>query len=66
MGRIGGSGYTEAWGNQCLKNHADSFDREWNEHFRARAWGTAQGMGNCARAGACTPDQVVSAIRRNL
>ena len=62
IGQVGSSGYTEAWGGQCLNNHGAAWQSARNEHFRARAYRYQQAMGGCSAAGACSPGDVLGAL----
>jgi hypothetical protein len=62
IGKVGSSGYTDAWGGQCLDNHAAAWQSDRNEHFRARAYRYQQAMGGCQAAGACSPADVLAAL----
>jgi hypothetical protein len=63
MGQVGSSGYTEAWGGQCLNNHVAAWQSVRNEHFRARAHRYQQAMqGSCPSAGSCSPAAVLGAL----
>lgn len=62
IGQVGSSSYTEAWGGQCLGNHAAAWQSDRNEHFRARAYRYQQAMGSCPAAGSCAPADVLAAL----
>jgi len=62
IGQVGSSGYTEAWGGQCLSNHVAAWQSARNEHFRARAYRYQQAMGSCPAAGDCSPGDVLAAL----
>ena len=38
LAHVGSSGLTAAWGAECLQGHADAFNQDRNEHFRAKAY----------------------------
>jgi hypothetical protein len=64
LARVGSSGLTTAWGRQCLQNHIDAWNRDWNEHFRAMAWKANQAVtASCPTSTSCTASQVVTAVR---
>jgi hypothetical protein len=62
IGKVGSSGYTEAWGGECLGAHVAAWQSDRNEHFRARAYRYQQAMGGCQAAGACSPGDVLAAL----
>ncbi|MBM4377950.1 MAG: hypothetical protein FJ086_01380 [Deltaproteobacteria bacterium] len=62
--RVGSSGHTSGWADQCLGNHARAWTADWNEHFRAMAWSAGKSVSAaCPTASACTPAQVVAEVR---
>ncbi|HUS63705.1 MAG TPA: hypothetical protein VMZ28_04140 [Kofleriaceae bacterium] len=62
IAQVGASGYTDAWGGQCLGNHAAAWQSDRNEHFRARAYRYQQAMSSCPSAGACSAADVLGAL----
>src|SRR5690349_3260798 len=63
IAQVGASSYTDAWGGQCLGNHAAAWLSARNEHFRARAYRYQQSMaGSCPAAGSCAPADVLAAL----
>ena len=65
LGRVGTSGLTQGWADQCLGNHARAWTQDWNEHFRALAWSAGKSVSAaCPTATSCTPAQVVTEVRR--
>lgn len=64
LARLGQSGLTAAWGQQCLQNHADAWLKSRNEHYRAKAFiANSTVVSRCPTPAACTPDQVVAAVK---
>lgn len=64
LARLGSSGLTAAWGAECLKGHADAFNQDRNEHFRAKAYiANLTVASRCPAAASCTPAQVVAAVK---
>ena len=58
--RIGyGGGPNAAWQNECIGNHAASWNRAENEHIRAQVWARLQDFGVTATSSGA---QVVSAL----
>ena len=60
---VGTSGLTAGWGNECFQNHLRSWTLDSNEHFRAKAYLANQIIIGKCPAGACTPAQVVLALK---
>ncbi|MEN9799221.1 MAG: hypothetical protein RL653_2917 [Pseudomonadota bacterium] len=61
--RVGTSGHAK-WSDQCLANHVNAWEQDWNEHFRALAWDASKGVAaRCPTASSCTPSEVVAAVR---
>ncbi|MBK7861413.1 MAG: hypothetical protein IPJ65_22920 [Archangiaceae bacterium] len=63
LNRVGSSGLTTGWGNQCLQSHIDAWTRDWNEHFRAHAWKANQSVSAACGSGTCSAQQVVDAVK---
>ena len=64
LARVGSSGLTAAWGTECLQGHADAFNQDRNEHFRAKAYiANLTVASRCPTAASCTPAQVVAAVK---
>ncbi len=60
---VGASGYTDAWGNQCLQNHIKAWQSDTNEHFRARAYRYNQFIAQtCPSAGSCSAATVIDQL----
>jgi hypothetical protein len=67
LNRIGHSGLTKAWGDQCLSNHIKAWTRDYNEHFRAKAYRASNSVASrCPNSSSCSPSQVVSAVKSAL
>ncbi len=63
LNQVGSSGYTAGWASQCFENHKRAWNADFNEHFRAKAFVANSTVGNRCPVGACTPAQVVAAVR---
>ncbi|MBX7097644.1 MAG: hypothetical protein K1X89_08030 [Myxococcaceae bacterium] len=63
LNQVGSSGLTAAWGAECLGNHVRSWNSDVNAHFRAKAFVANQSVASRCPPGACTPAQVVSAVK---
>jgi len=65
--RLGASGFTAAWADQCLANHAAAWIKNRNEHFRARLWGVGKALASSLPPpAAADPARVVEALAREL
>jgi hypothetical protein len=54
----------ENWGAECLQGHADAFNQDRNEHFRAKAYiANLTVASRCPTAASCTAAQVVAAVK---
>lgn len=61
--KVGTSGHTAGWTNQCLENHIASWTAPKNEHFRARAHQANQQVKvECGNPGSCTPSRVLAEV----
>jgi hypothetical protein len=67
ISQVGASGLTDAWGDECLQNHVAAWKADANQHFRAKAWKANQSvMSACPSYTACTPAEVVKAVKAAL
>ncbi len=67
MARVGSSGLTQAWGDQCLGNHKKAWTRDYNEHFRAKAYKADKVVkAKCPKSTSCSPAQVLAAVKSAL
>lgn len=64
IAKVGGSGLTKAWGEQCLQNHIDAWTSTSNQHFRARAWQINQTVSKTCPGVSCSGPEVVAAIKQ--
>jgi len=60
---VGSSGFTAGWANECLQNHVQSWTSDVNPHFRAKAFIANKQVASACPPGACSPAQVVAAVR---
>ena len=64
---VGSSGLTAAWGDRCLKNHVDAWDKDRNEHFRAKMWSMSSAVtAKCPTSTACSASDVLAAVKATL
>jgi hypothetical protein len=63
LSQVGSSGYTSGWASQCFENHKRAFNADFNEHFRAKAFVANYTVANRCPPGACSPAQVVAAVK---
>lgn len=63
LSQVGSSGYTNGWASQCFENHKRAWNADFNEHFRAKAFVANYTVANRCPPGACSPGQVVSAVK---
>lgn len=64
IAEVGASGLTAAWGDRCLQNHVDAWTATSNAHFRAKAHRANKAVAAaCPTASACTPAEVVAAMK---
>ncbi len=65
--RLGTSGFTAAWADQCLANHAAAWIKNENGHFRARLWGVGKALvASLPPPDVADPARVVEALAREL
>ncbi len=63
LAKIGGTGWTQGWGDQCMANHARAFEADANEHFRAKAYLKGLSIRAACPPNTCSPAQVVTVTR---
>ena len=67
LAKVGSSGLTKAWGDQCLGNHIEAWKESFNHHFRAKARVVHKDVAaQCATAVACSPSKVLALMHESL
>ncbi len=65
--KVGTSGLTKGWGDQCLSNHVAAWDDKLNHHFRAKARTVHKYVVlECATAVSCSPSKVLARMEKAL
>jgi hypothetical protein len=66
IAKVGASGLTDAWGDECLSNHVAAWTSTRNEHYRAKAWKVNESVSATCGGGKCSPAEVVTAVHAAL